>query len=326
MAGDTLVIVEDLDRPAGEPHIDTATDQPVRYRVEGLIDFDVIIGMDLCGFPFGVFERHIRQRRQCRPFDLLEQTPAGLAELTHRPVVQVLQQNADGGIQIGETEESPMAKPRQYPALDDQHRAFDLGLVARLAAARRQNRRVVVLRHGGKGLIERRLKPQRLGHARLQVIADDRFGNAAEVRKSPALAFNPIRQPLAEAGHRIGQRRRPQDRDKNLRRTYLARLRVDHLGRLPGVIGLHHRTRLVAMAEGRMRPALIGTERLAKPGVAVTIGMRRTIFLPKQRQRHPLALELLRHQRPVRLAQVQGWTSDPAKQRPLQSPIAVIER
>src|ERR1700733_8839784 len=53
MAGNTCVIVEDLHCPAGEPHVDLTTDQAVRYRVEGLIDLDVIIGMNLRGFPLG---------------------------------------------------------------------------------------------------------------------------------------------------------------------------------------------------------------------------------------------------------------------------------
>lgn len=40
MAGDTLVIVEYLDHPVGEPHLEGASDQPVRHRIEGLVDLD----------------------------------------------------------------------------------------------------------------------------------------------------------------------------------------------------------------------------------------------------------------------------------------------
>ena len=76
MAGNTCVIVEDLHCPAGEPHVDLTTDQAVRYRVEGLIDLDVIIGMNLRGFPLGVFERHARQRPQRHAFDLFKQLAA----------------------------------------------------------------------------------------------------------------------------------------------------------------------------------------------------------------------------------------------------------
>jgi hypothetical protein len=56
---------------------------------------------------------------------------------TDTAVVEVLKQHADGGIEIGKTEEAHMAQSRQYPALDDQHRAFDLALVARFASRHR---------------------------------------------------------------------------------------------------------------------------------------------------------------------------------------------
>src|SRR5579863_2723099 len=64
MAGDTRVILEDLDSPISEPHVHSTADQPVRHRVKRLVDFDVIVGMDLGGLPLGVFEWLARQRRQ----------------------------------------------------------------------------------------------------------------------------------------------------------------------------------------------------------------------------------------------------------------------
>ena len=121
---------------------------------------------------------------------------------------------------------------------------------------------------------------KRLGDPRLQVVADDRFGNPAEVRQGPGLPFDPIGQPLAQAGHGEGQRRGPEHRDKNLRLTNFASFGVDHLHRMAGVIGLHHRPRLVTVAECRVCSALVGAKRLAEPGVAVTVGMRGPVFLP----------------------------------------------
>ena len=64
VAGNARVIMEDLDCPAGEPHIDPTTDQPMRYRVEGLIHVYVIVAMNLGRFPLLVFEPHSPQSRQ----------------------------------------------------------------------------------------------------------------------------------------------------------------------------------------------------------------------------------------------------------------------
>lgn len=52
--------------------------------------------------------------------------------------------------------------------------------------------RAEMLGHGGKGLVERRFEPQRLDDPGLQIVADDRFGNPAEVRQGPGLAFDPV--------------------------------------------------------------------------------------------------------------------------------------
>ena len=128
-------------------------------------------------------------------------------------------------------------------------------------------------------------------------MADDRFGNPAKVGQGLGLLFD-------EARAREGERRGAEHRDKNLRLANLAGFRIDYLNRLAGVIRLHHRTCVVAVAEGGMRPALVGAEVLAKPSVAVTFRMGGTVFLPQQRQRHALALEFLRHISPIRLAQV----------------------
>jgi len=156
--------------------------------------------MDLRRFPLGIFERRRRQWRQFRPLDLLEQFPAAFADMAHGPVVEVLQQFRDRGVQIGEVEEAPMAQPGQDPAFNDQYRSLNLALVPGLAAPGRQDRRVVMLGHGGKGLVERRLEPQRLDDAGLQIVADNRLRDPAKKVQGSTLALDPVRQFLAEAG------------------------------------------------------------------------------------------------------------------------------
>ena len=152
------------------------------------------------------------------------------------------------------------------------------------------------------------------------------LGTPPKKRQGSALAFDPIRQALTEARHSEGQRRGPKHRNKNLGLADLAGVRIDHLYRWTGIVGLHHRTHLMAVAEGWVRPALIGAKPLAEPGVTITVGMRRPVFLPQQRQRHAFALELLRHPWPLRLAQILRRPSDPPEQRPLQRALALVDR
>jgi hypothetical protein len=72
-----------------------------------------------------------------------------------------------------------------------------------LAAAGRQDGGVVVLGHGGKGCVQRRLEPQRLGNPGLQIVADHRLGDPTEEAERPHLAVDPVRQPLAKAKVRL---------------------------------------------------------------------------------------------------------------------------
>jgi hypothetical protein len=52
------------------------------------------------------------------------------------PVVQILQQFADRGVELGEAEEAAMPQPRQDPALDQLDPGLDLGFIPRFPRPR----------------------------------------------------------------------------------------------------------------------------------------------------------------------------------------------
>lgn len=79
--------------------------------------------------------------------------------MAHGPIIEINQQVCDRGIEIRQTEEAPIAQPRQDPALHDQHCALALSFVARPPAPGRQDRRIVMLGHRRKGRAERGLEP-----------------------------------------------------------------------------------------------------------------------------------------------------------------------
>lgn len=57
VAGDTLVVKDDLDCPIRQPDIDPPADETVRHGIERLVDVDMVIGMDLGDLPFRVLKR-----------------------------------------------------------------------------------------------------------------------------------------------------------------------------------------------------------------------------------------------------------------------------
>ena len=108
-------------------------------------DLDVIVGCDATLLPLGILVRRGRKRLQCWPIDLREQLVAAHSEFAHDLGVEVADARVDRRIEFSEREEAGIAQSRQHEPLDNLHRHFDLGLVARFARTRRQDRGVVVL-------------------------------------------------------------------------------------------------------------------------------------------------------------------------------------
>jgi hypothetical protein len=119
-------------------------------------------------FPEGV--RRGRQGSQRGLFECLKARTATAVDLLERPRVQILEQLGDRGVELAEREERPVAESRQDPALDDLYAGLDLGFVAWLSRARRQDRQTIVL---GKVLIARvefGLVAQRPANGALEII------------------------------------------------------------------------------------------------------------------------------------------------------------
>ena len=108
-------------------------------------DLDVVVGRDPALLPLGILIGRRRKRLERRPIDLCEQLAPADAKLAHDLGVEVGDALADRGIELMEREEAAVAQPRQHEPLDNLHRHFDLGLVARLPRTRGKDRGVVVL-------------------------------------------------------------------------------------------------------------------------------------------------------------------------------------
>ena len=70
MARDTLALVEDLDRRAGDARLEFLADQLRRHRVIMVGDLDVIIGRDAGPLPFRIAVGRVRQRIERRTIEL----------------------------------------------------------------------------------------------------------------------------------------------------------------------------------------------------------------------------------------------------------------
>src|SRR5215831_11393770 len=134
MSGDPLALEKDLDGARRQPDLNLAAGKAIRHAVEVTFELDMVVDADPTQAPLGKAIGLCWQRVEVRPIELFEQCSAGDPKPPDRSlVIELAQQRADRRIQFGQTVEATMAQAPEQPALDDQHRDFDLRLVARPA-------------------------------------------------------------------------------------------------------------------------------------------------------------------------------------------------
>ena len=92
MAGDALAAMEALDGVGGDAHVHLFFDERMGHGVVVAVHLDVIVDMDSCLFPLGVFVRFDGQGAQGRFIQLLKQRAPGARQFLEGPVVERLEQ------------------------------------------------------------------------------------------------------------------------------------------------------------------------------------------------------------------------------------------
>src|SRR5271154_1853674 len=155
MSGNPLALEKDLNSARRQPHLDLAAGKAVGDAVEMALELDMVVDADPADPPLGKAIRLRRQRLEFGPVQLFEQRSEGDTEAPDPTfVIELAQQLADCRIEFSQTVEAAVAQAAEQPSLDDQHRDFDLRLIARPARPCRQDRGVVVGRHLGVGSID----------------------------------------------------------------------------------------------------------------------------------------------------------------------------
>ena len=271
------------------------------HAVEVTLELDVVVDVDLDGLPATDDEVLCRQRSQRRSIQLLEGAASAAWQLLERPLVEIDQQQANRLVELVQGEEAPVAQPRQDPALHQQHRALDLGLVTRVRGPSGQDGAAVVLGEllvaaVGLGVVAVGTPDQRTG-----LVRHDQSGNPAEELQCLDLGSDPVGGGLARCGAGVGAVRCAQCGNEDLGLGDLARGGVnDGNGAagivdeqlLPGNVNLPHRACL-----GLGELAVLD----AKAGVLVGQCIAGGVLLPQQHQRDAGSLEFL-----VDLAEVGG--------------------
>ena len=113
MGCNPLALVENFDRAGGDAQIHLFADQPMRHRIEELVDLDMVVGLDAREFPLGILVILRRQGPERGAFDALEELPAADPEPADGAGIERFHHLADCGISLGEREERAVAQAAQ---------------------------------------------------------------------------------------------------------------------------------------------------------------------------------------------------------------------
>ena len=156
-------------------------------------------------------------------------------------------------------------------------------------------------RHLGVGPVDRRLIQAGFDHRRLGVIRHDQMRDAANGLERPGVGADPVRQSLRPRGLGIGKAGRAHDGDEDPGGPGLAGQPVEHLHPVARVIDKQFLTAHMGLTHGNRELAFPAAVEIAVPGIAIPIRVLGDIFLPQDRERDVLALQLAMHPGPVRL-------------------------
>ena len=263
------------------------------------------------------------------------------AQLLHRPVVELVEQDADRLIQRAELEEGPVPEPGQYPPLRDQYGVFHGSLVPRLPRPCREDDGAVVRGQVLVAAVDAGFVAAGTGDGALQLVGNPQRGGAAEVLHHADVRVDPVRQLLGRGRLGVGEAAGAEHGDEQLDGSQLTRAPVDQARPLAREVDERLLAGPVHLPHRRPQSPYPLVVDLAELRVAVAVGMDLEVLLPEQLQRDAIALALAVDVRAVgprpvlhrrgaakqtsierRVVQLSRQRPDePALRRPLQIPI-----
>lgn len=299
MAGHAGAAMEQLDDAGRQADIDLLPGEAVGHRVVMADHLDVIVDADPRHLPFGKLVAHRRQRSQGGPVQFGEGGLAAARQLLEGPGVEPQHEFGDGPVDLVQAEETLVTQPRQHPAFDQEHAAFDLGLVLRPARPGGQHHGGVMAGQVTVGRVDLGVVEAGGGDATLQVVGDQQRGDAAQMFESADVAADPVGQALAPGGFAVGVVGGAQHGDEDGGLADFAGHRVDDGHGRPGVVDEQLLAWGMGLAQAHREAADPVPVVVAEAAVAIAVGVLGLVLLPEQVEGDALAPQFAVHGRPV---------------------------
>ena len=212
-----------------------------------------------------------------------------------------------------------LAQAHDDPALDHLHRRLDLGLVAGLVGARRDDHHAVVLGHLLVGGVHVRLVAVRFGHTGAQVVRNRQGGATPVELEGVLVGVTPVQKFLAAQclGVEVTRRAERGNEQLGLEAHREITLVVDGDGE-SGKVDEHLLCGLVILTHRHVELLAPVAIELAELAVFVAVGVQLLVFDPEQHERHAFFGELSLHRREVGFGASSRCTRDRTEQSGLE--------
>ena len=168
-------------------------------------------------------------------------------------MVKFCDEGRQGVVDLVQGEELTVAQGGEHSLLNDLHSGFDLGFITRFAHAGGENGDAVVARHLLVSRIDVGFVTAGGSNAGLEVVRDDKLGDAAEVGERTNMGAYPVRDGLGEGGMRESVTASPEHGHKDLGRMRLAAYRVDEGNAHSGIVDEEFLAGLVVLPHARVQ-------------------------------------------------------------------------
>jgi len=280
VGGDALAFEENFHRGGCEFGVDGFPDKAVGDAVGVGIHFDVVIDRHFGPFPFGKFVGTSRQGEGGGAIHLLEELAAGGLNFPKRPVIDLIEELADGDVHIGEGIKETVTEDGKDPAFSDEDTIFHFRFIPGAPWPGGEDGGPVVLGHVLVGGVECGFVEAGFDYPAFEIIGNQETGNNPEIGEGPGVSLDPVGKSLGAGGLGVGEGGGSPNGDEKLGERFFAGLGV---GDEKSVRVIDEN--LVACLMGLPHNEIpTGEPHIVKPaegGVLIAVGVIGFVFDPK---------------------------------------------
>ena len=265
----------------------------VRDTIVVAVDLDMVIDVDPCPLPFGIFVGLQRKGFEGRLVERIEEGFSRGVEFLELAVIELFQGLEDGLVELVDAEEVVVSESGQDPALSHEDGGFHFSFVPGTPHPGRDDGDSIMLRKLQVSGVDVGFVSAGLLDPYLEIIRDEDLGDAAEELEGVYMRSNPGRQILGGRSFSKGIAAGSESSYKDLSLGHLAGGRIDDGDGLAGIIHKEFLPGPVLLPEGYIELLFPLAIEVAELAVLIALWIDLLVLVPQELQSHPFLSEFL---------------------------------